>query len=214
MLKWLRSPIVWGVLLIVAGLLFLIQAITGFQLGSLFWAALFALGALFFLNFYLGNRMNWWALIPAFTLGGVCLSILSGVFLSGTAESILSQVFVLGGIGASFVVVYTIDRRQWWAIIPAGVMFTIVLVSILDDFLGSDASGGVMLIGIGGTFAVLALLPPTKARMGWAWIPAGVLVVIGTVIAGAASQRLIYFIPVVLILIGLFLIVRTFAFRK
>ena len=214
MFKWLRSPIVWGVLLIVAGFFFLVQAITGIQLGSIFWAALFALGAVFFLNFYLGNRANWWALIPAFTLAGICLSILSGVLFEGLAQDILNQVFVLGGIGASFVVVYLIDRRQWWAIIPAGVMFTIIVVSVADDFLGGDVSGGIMLVGIGITFAVLALLPATKTKMGWAWIPAGVLVVIGLVIAGTASERLVYMVPVALILAGIFLLFRTFASRR
>ena len=214
MLKWLRSPIVWGVLLIVAGLFFLVQAITGIQLGSLFWAVLFALGAVFFLNIYLGNRANWWALIPTFTLGGICLSILSGVLFEGPAQDILNQVFVLGGIGASFVAVYLNDRRQWWAIIPAGVMFTIMIVAVSDELLGGEASGGIMLIGIGITFAVLALLPATKTKMAWAWIPAGVLVVIGLVIAGAAEQRLVYVIPVALIIIGIFMIYRTFASRR
>src|SRR3990172_12726934 len=213
MLKWLRSQILWGLLLIVAGFLFLLQAITGIQLGSLFWAALFALGAVFFLNFYLSNRANWWALIPTIILSGICLSTLSDVLLKGSAEFILNQVFILGGIGASFVVVYLADRRQWWAIIPAGVMFTVMVVSVFDELLGGEASGGIVLIGIGVTFAVLALLPPTKARMSWAWIPAAVLIVIGTVIAGVAELNLVYVVPVALILVGLFLIYRTFAAR-
>jgi hypothetical protein len=49
--------------------------------------------------------------------------------------------------------------------------------------------------------------------MGWAWIPAIVLIVIGTVLAGIAGQNLVYFVPVALIVVGLFLIYRTFAAR-
>jgi hypothetical protein len=212
MLKWLRSPIVWGVLFIVAGILFLLEAVTGYQFGSLFWSVIFALGALLFITFYLGNRANWWALIPSIILAGLCLSTLFDVLLPESAN-FLSEIFVLGGIGASFLVVYLVDRRHWWAIIPAGVMFTLAVISVVEEIIGGEATGGLILIGIGITFAVLALLPAAKTRMSWAWIPAAVLIIIGTVIAGAAEQRLVYVVPVALIILGLFLIYRTFAAR-
>jgi len=213
MLKWLRSPIVWGVLFIVAGLLFMLEAISGIQFGSIFWAALFFLGAVFFFNFYATNRANWWALIPSIIFLGICLSTLVNAFF-GDAADFISGALVLGGIGASLVVVYLVDRRQWWAVIPAGVMFTLTVIDIVEQFVSELATAGLMFFGIGLTFAVLAMLPSQKPRMNWAWIPAGVLVVVGMLVAGFSEDLLIYVLPLILIVVGLIMIVRTFVKRK
>ena len=64
MMKWLKSPLLWGSLLIIAGLLFLIQEIFKIQLGSIFWGVLLGLAGVFFVLIYINNRLYWWALDP------------------------------------------------------------------------------------------------------------------------------------------------------
>jgi hypothetical protein len=213
MAKWLRSPVLWGSLLVVAGILFLIQEIFNIQLGSIFWGVLLGLGGLFFVMIYINNRLNWWALIPGITLIGVGLSVLVDVFLPGVGDA-LSGMLVLGGIGAGFVGVYLTDRRQWWAIIPAGVMFTLAIVSVLENLLSDLGTGGLLFFGMGITFAALALLPIEQGRMRWAWVPAIVLVIIGLLITAAAEQMLTYLGPAALILGGFFIILRTVTSRR
>jgi len=213
MYKWLKSPVLWGSLLIVAGVLFLLEEIFSIHLGSIFWAGLLCLAGLFFLLIYSNNRLNWWALIPGITLIGVGLSVLLDTVLPGIGDA-WSGLLVLGGIGASFVGVYISDRRQWWAIIPAGVLLTLAVISVLDNLLTDLGTGGFMFFGLGLTFAALALLPTEQGRMRWPWIPAIVLVIVGLLITAAAEQLLIYLGPLALILGGLFLILRTVGSRR
>lgn len=213
MFKWLESRVLWGSFLILAGLLFLLQNVFNLPLGGLFWAALLALGGLLFLSVYLNNRQHWWALIPGFTLLGVAATVFVNNFFP-LLDDISGGLFVLGGIGLAFAAVYLSDRRNWWAIIPAGVMLTLAIISVLDQlFIGFD-SGGILFLGLALTFVLVALLPNPHGQMSWAWYPAVVLAVIGLIIAAASQNLLRYFWPLILILGGLILIFRTFIARR
>jgi hypothetical protein len=213
MFKWLESRVLWGSLLILAGVLFLFQNIFHLQLGGLFWAALLALGGLVFISVYLNERRHWWALIPGFTLLGVgATAFLSSFF--PRLDNILGGLFVLGGIGVAFVAVYLTERRFWWALIPAGVMLTLAAISVLDQVLGGFGSGGLLFLGLALTFAVVALLPHPQGRMSWAWYPAIILAVIGVIVSAASEDMMGYIWPLVLILGGLVLIYRTLIARR
>ena len=207
MFKWLESRILWGTLLILAGVVFFLQNLFNFELGGLFWGALLGLGGLFFIGIFINNRMTWWSLIPGFTLLGVSATILVSSYLPRVGD-LLGGVFVLGGIGVAFVAVYLADRRNWWAMIPAGVMLTLSTIVILDQVLGGFGSGGVFFLGLGLTFAVVGLLPTPSGRMTWAWYPAGILFVMGLLISAAAENLFGYIWPIALILGGLILIYR------
>jgi hypothetical protein len=213
MFKWLESRVLWGSLLILAGLIFLMQTIFHIQLGDLFWAALLALGGLVFISVYLNERRHWWALIPGFTLLGVAATVFLSSFFP-RLDNILGGLFVLGGIGLAFVTVYLADRRNWWALIPAGVMLTLAAISVLDQVLGGFGSGGLLFMGLALTFALVAILPHPQGRMSWAWYPAGILAVIGLIISAASENLISYIWPLVLILGGLALIYRTLITRK
>lgn len=212
MFKWLESRVVWGSLLILAGVVFLLQNLFNFRLGDLFWGLLFALGGLIFISVFINNRAQWWSLIPGFVLLGIAGTILVNSYLPGL-QDILGGLFVLGGIGVAFLAVYLADRRNWWAIIPAGVMLTLAVISMLDNVLGGSASGGLLFLGMALTFVVVALVPTPRGRMNWAWYPAGILAVIGFIISVAASNLMGYVWPLILILGGLVLIYRTFVSR-
>ena len=207
MFKWLESRVLWGALLILAGVVFLLQNLFNFELGGLFWAALVGLAGLLFLTVYLNNRTNWWGLIPGFTLLGVAATILTSSYLPRVGD-ILGGVFVLGGIGVAFLAVYLAERKFWWALIPAGVMFTLCLV-VLGDNLLKGFGGGILFFGMGLTFLVIALLPTSDGRMRWAWYPAIALMVMGVIISAAAEDLFGYIWPAALIIGGIALIVRT-----
>lgn len=116
--NWWRLIPGW-ILLALAGIIFL----STFPTGDARWSAalLFAgLGAAFFHIFLLRRAEFWWALIPAgfmWVLGGV-------IALSMVVTRVETLgAFLFGGIGLVFFSVYLLgDRRQWWALMPGGIL--------------------------------------------------------------------------------------------
>jgi len=213
MFKWLESRLIWGLLLILAGVVFLVQNLFHFELGGLFWTFAFGVAGLMFLSVFLGNRTYWWSLIPGFTLLGIGATILIGSYFP-FLDRFLGGAFVLGGIGVAFLAVYLADQRNWWALIPAGVMLTLTLVVISDNlFIGLD-SGWILFLGIGLTFVAIAALPGPTGQMKWAWIPAIISFVIGGIVLASSVNIFNYIWPLILIAGGLVLILRTFVFKS
>ncbi len=202
----------WGIVLIAGGVLFLLENLIGFQLGSLFWSAAFGLGGLLFFSVYLGNRQMWWALIPGGTLLGLALLIGLSAFASGLTNIWGGTIF-LGGIGLSFVLVYLASRENWWAMIPAGVLITLAVVAGIGNLVGGMETGGIFFLGLGLTFVLVALLPTPHGQMKWAWIPAVILLGMGVLITAAAGEMIGYLGPAAMILVGGYLILRTFTAR-
>jgi len=205
--------VVGGILLIAAGVLFLLQNLGVLAVGIYLWPLLFGAGGAVFLYVFLTNRANWWAVIPGFVLLSLAAVIALDQFAPQVEETWGGAIF-LGGIGLAFWVVYFVKREHWWAIIPGGVLLTIALVAGLSSVLEDIEMGGVFFLGLGLTFALLSFLPTPEGRMKWALIPAAVLLVIGLLITAAATAVLNYLWPAVLILAGLYLIFRTFASRQ
>jgi hypothetical protein len=213
MLKVLESRILWGVLLILGGVLFLLQNLHIIEIGGLFWAILFGVGAVFFLSVFIANRQNWWALIPAIVLFSICLLIALET-LSPELSEIWGGSLILAGIGLSFVVVFLVNRQMWWAIIPAGVLISLAIMLGVGNLLPGTDTSGLFLIGLGLTFALVALVPTPQGHMWWAWIPAGALVLIGLILTATAGKMFLYIWPVALILGGVVLIYFTLRSRK
>ncbi|MFM8321239.1 MAG: hypothetical protein ACKOC5_10020 [Chloroflexota bacterium] len=207
-MKWLESRMLWGGLLIVGGVLFLLQNLGFLPLGDVFWGIVIGLGGVFFLSWFTQGRHNWWALIPGFALLSVAASILLDLFAPALAE-LFSGSLVLGGIGLSFWLIYLFDRSRWWALIPGGVLLTLASMVVLENRMGDAMTVGVFFAGMGLTFALVAVLPNPVGEMRWAWIPAGILLVIGFMFIATAGDLLIYVMPLALILIGLAMMFRT-----
>ncbi len=208
MFKWLGSRVFWGAVLILGGLMLLLQNLGYFEFGGLFWGALFLLGGLFFLSAYMNNHANWWAFIPGFTLLGIGVLILLGE-LAPRLTGVIGGSIILGAISLAFLAVYLADRRNWWAIIPFGVMLTLTLVVSLSEPLGGMATPGLFFLGMGLTFALVAVLPNSAGQMRWAWIPAGILFVMGVVFSFAAGNLIGLIGPAAMILGGLYLLYVT-----
>lgn len=180
-----RNAALWGILLICAGIFFLLQNMGWFgNLSNLVWTGLFGIGGLFFIYLFLSHRAEqWWAAIPGFTLLGLAAVVFLDNFGPGFVEPLTGSVF-LGSIGLGFIMVYLANPHMWWAIIPGGVLATLALVAGIDEvpIRGFD-SGGVFFLGLGLTFLVLGLLSQrTHERLTWAFIPATVLIIMGVLI--------------------------------
>ena len=206
-MKWLESRWLWGSLLILAGVLLLLQSLGVLPFGDLFWGLFLSLGGVFFFYTYFRNRDNWWALVPGFTLVSVALVVILDRLEPGLMD-IWGGSLVLGGIGISFLVIYLLERELWWTIIPAGVMLTLALVVALDELAPGLETAGVLFLGMGATFGVLALTARPNNQMRWAWIPAAILVVMGLIMVTAFGNLMVYLWPLALLLAGGYLIWR------
>lgn len=74
-----------------------------------------------FLYVYLRDRSQWWALIPAYTMGTVGLLPLLGSWMRGEFVA----AYINFAIAAPFLYVYLRNRSNWWALIPGGIMAAI-----------------------------------------------------------------------------------------
>ena len=212
-MKHLTSRILWGILLIVGGIIFMLENLGVVALGDLFWTVVFGVVGLAFLSVYVTNRQQWWSLIPGITLLAIAVIILLN-FIFPNLEGQWGGLVILGGIGVAFFLIYLTNPENWWAIIPGGVMVTLAVISSTDKFLPDLASGGLFFLGLGSTFALVAILPNKHSPMKWAYIPAGILGVMGLLMMATSVELINYIWPVALILAGLYLVLRTFLKKK
>lgn len=201
-----------GGLLIVVGLMTLLETLSIFPFTDILWGIVMGLGGLAFLVYLVGNRSSWWAIIP-----GVVLLSLSALIIFDTVfptyQGDVGGIIFLGGIGLAFWLVYGMETKRWWAIIPAGVLTTLAGTVFFDEFTQLD--GGVFfLFGIAVTFALVALLPGLPGNKKWPWIPAGILFVISILALFSSLNWTSFFWAVLLIGAGLFLILRNFLPNK
>jgi hypothetical protein len=195
------DPRLWiGGLLVFLGLLSLLDnfnIISG--VGTVFWAVVFGAAGLYCLYHLLNNKTQWWLVFPAFVFLGLAVSPFSGAF---------SGLVFLGAISLAFLWVYFSDTNRWWAIIPAGVMLTLGVISVLDNFTSTE-NGGMLFLGLGLTFILVAILPGGSSRS-WALIPGMILLVFGAFLGTPLAGLSAYLWPLVLIVLGGYFIARFF----
>lgn len=81
--------------------------------------------ALPFLAVFLRDREARWALIPAYVLLAVGLMV--GLIGAGILNDLLVPAYVMFAIAIPFLVVYTLNPKEWWPLIPGGIMAVIGL---------------------------------------------------------------------------------------
>jgi hypothetical protein len=196
-----RSGLFWGVLLIGAGLLALAE-----QMGYTdrfypqIWIIVFAVISLSGLVSYaLSGWKQWGWLFPAGVFGGLAV-IVALAEANVDSAAVGSPLFF--GLLIPFVAAYLTDRaRNWWALIPGGVMLFLALTTLLVDSVGGEWVGALFLLLIGLTFLFIYLNNRTRI---WALIVAYVFGVlsIAPMMAGG-GETAAYYGPIFLFAVAL-----------
>jgi hypothetical protein len=195
-----------GGALVLMGVLVLLQEMGIIPQVNWFWAAVFLFGGAAFLAAFARHRSWWWALIPGLTLAGVGVTMLLPAPLS-----YLGGAITLGAVGLSFWLIYFTAHEHWWALIPGGVLLTLAAVSTLTSTLPALALGALFFLGLALTFCLVAVLPNPFGRMTWAFIPAGVLLLMGLISFSVPFQQYaVYVWSLLLIVLGAYLLVLYF----
>jgi hypothetical protein len=199
-MKWQILRALWGLLLVLAGVLFLLNSIGTITIGDYQWAIILGIGGLAFLSVFLADRQQWWALFPSFGLliGGTILFLESA--FPGLSDD-FGGAIAMGGIGLVFLLIFITNIKNWWALIPAGVLLSLAVMLLLGF-----ESGGIFLIGLGLTFGVLGFVPTEHGRMRWAFIPAVVLILVGIFVTLAVYNLFAILWPLALIAGGVMII--------
>ena len=188
-----------GVMLFLAMITLLVGSTSGEWVGSLF---LFLL-AVTFLVVYLNNRARAWALLVAYILG--VLSLAPVMSTGGEKGAYFGSIFFLA-IAVPFFVLYFRPDSKWWAIIPAGVMTVLAIITTLSiaGLIRNENQGGfanaILMGGIAIPFAVLWL----RHKLAWAKVVTIVLVVVAAASVFFVSYYNIFW-PVAIILGGIYL---------
>jgi hypothetical protein len=132
--KWLLIPSY--ILLAIAAMLVLIEL--DVLRGDVVALFVFAAIAIPFLYAYFRNRRAWWYLIPAYVMialfGLIGLDSL-GAFMGDTEVS-----YIMFAIALPFLYVYVRNTKNWWALIPGGIMaiigFAFLFTAELGGYIG------------------------------------------------------------------------------
>ncbi len=178
----------WGILLVAAGAMFLLQNLGVFALGRDLQAILLAAAGLVLVH-PSGAGSRWWALVVGISLMAMAALLSLAAVYPATAEA-WGGTLVLGAIGASFWALVILRRERWWAVIPGGLLLTLAAVarppSAARGALRLDPQA-VFFLGLGLTFALAGLLPRRQGPMRWALIPGAAMVGLSlSTLAGAA----------------------------
>ena len=182
-----KSSLFWGVLLIAGGGVALAQQM-GYldQLPDSAWTWVFALVSLAgFLSYALSGWKEWGWLFPAGVFGG--LAVIVGLAVSGYDNAAIgSPIFF--SLLIPFAAAYLTDReKNWWALIPGGVMLVLAMVTLMADNVRGEWIGALFLFMIGLSFLVVYL--NNRARHWWALIPGGILSFLALIVVLSTSVR-------------------------
>jgi len=192
--------LVWGIILILAGGLFLAQNL-GYleELPLNAWVIIFSgLSLLFFATYFINGVKNWGWLFPAFIFAGVALTM---SLTNAGVESDVLGVPVLIGVALPFVVAFALNRQEnWWALIPAWVLSMVALMILITDRIASDLIGAFVMLAIGIPFLVVYLV---NRKNWWALIPAGVMLLIAAIILISSQASGQFVAPLIMFAISL-----------
>ena len=179
------SNLFWGILLVAAGGIALAQT-QGYlnNVLPIIWVTVFAAISIIALVFYfLSGIQNWGMLFPAGIFGALAL-IVSMATNNVDNPAMAAPLFV--GIGLPFVVAYFLDRaKNWWAVIPTGVMAFLTFVLLAAENLGGEVIGSALFFILAATFGFVY----ATRRALWAAIVTYVMFVMGFMPLIAMSTR-------------------------
>jgi len=196
-----KSGLFWGLLLIGGGLFALAD-----QMGYIdtfspqMWMTVFAaISLLALVSYALSGWKQWALLFPAGVFGGLAL-IIALAEANVDSAAVASPLFF--GLLIPFVAAYLTDRvRNWWALIPGGVMLFLALTTLLVDSTGGEWVGALFLFMIALSFFVVYLNNSTRT---WALLVAYITGVLGIApLMSMGGRDAAYFGPIFLFAVAL-----------
>lgn len=179
-----KSSLFWGLLLIIGGGVALAQQF-GYmnRLPDSAWMWVFALISLVALVSYITSGLKEWGwLFPAGVFGGLAVTV---ALATNNMDSAAVGSPLFFGLLIPFVAAYLTDRsRNWWALIPGGVMLFLALTTLLIDSAGGEWVGSMFLFLIGLSFLIVYLNNRTRT---WALLVAYILGVLSIAPAMASG---------------------------
>lgn len=194
------STLIPGLILILIGGLALASQFGYFEDRTpQFWMAAFAGVSVLFLLAYLTSGVRSWGwLFPTLIAAAIALTIYLGE--RGLEGSFVGMPILLG-VGLPFLVPFASDvRKNWWALIPAWIMFILAAVVGLADYVQGEWIAALVLFGFALPFFVVYLFDRSRW---WALIPGFALGVIGVIPIMTVSLKGEYAGGLINILIGL-----------
>lgn len=204
-----KQGMIWGGLLILFGILSLVEVYI--DLGPWVWVAILTVSGLGVYGIYAMDRSEKWILIVSYVLLAVA-GLLTLITLDLLRDEAIAT-YVLTAIAIPFIVAFLQrGRTNWGLLIPpyiliaVGVMVGLIGVGYLDDLL----IPAYILIAVSIPFFVVFT---RNTQQWWPLIPGGITAIVGLsfLIAEAAVQ---YVAPVVLIIAGIWVLVRQFTRKE
>ncbi len=212
-MKRSKASVFWGAGLLLMGVLLLLQNLRVLpNLVETIWLGLFGVCGATFIGVYLADRQRWWALIPGGALLGIAAIFAMEAFFPG--HGALTGIVFLLALSGTFLAVFFFHRENWWAVIPGGVLFTVALVVLLEEFVSGLETASVMMLGLAATFAVLSRVETPQGRMRWPLIPAAVLLSFGLLLLASSVGWATWAISLLLILGGAYMALRSLPRRE
>ncbi len=87
--------------------------------------------ALPFLVVFVRDRSQWWALIPAYVL--IAVGIMVVLIEQGVLEDELPAAYIMLVVAAPFFAIYIRNPKQWWPLIPGGILAVLGLFFLLAE---------------------------------------------------------------------------------
>jgi hypothetical protein len=197
-----KSSLFWGLLMIVGGGVALAQQF-GYmdQLPDSAWMWVFAGVSLVALLSYITSGLKAWGwLFPAGVFGGLAVTV---ALATNNVDNAAVGSPLFFGLLIPFAAAYLTDRtRNWWALIPGGVMLFLALTTLLVDNVGGEWVGSLFLFLIALSFFVVYLNNHTRT---WALLVAYIMFVlsIAPAMASGGGDTAAYFGTVFLFAIAL-----------
>ena len=183
------KPIAYG--LIGVGALFLLMQSNILQaLPALLWlSSLFVAGAAFWLGSL--RRLPLPTRIAGFTGIGVVAVV--------TFSSDFHATAALGFPALAFLLVYVLNPRRWWAIMPGGILASVALLVTFEALFPRWDTTPILFLGFAATFTYLYLLSSQRGGKRWALYPAILFIILTVLVNDPSGQLQGWFLPLVLI---------------
>ena len=183
-----KSSLFWGILLIAFGAYALAQSM-GYEIPQepMVWAYIFGgIGFLSLIFYFVDGVKAWGWLFPVGIFGALAVTL---VMVANGVENVAVGSPIFFGLLIPFAVAYLIDRpKNWWALIPGGVMLFLGLVTLLVDTTGNDEwICALFLFMIAVSFLVVYL--NDRVRHWWALIPGGITLFLALIVLLSSTVK-------------------------